>query len=155
MLHKFSDHEVSPETEILILGTFHPELKRDGDFFYSQTGNFLWKILPACFDEDDICKRPHSTKKGFMTRHRIDFADIIASLKPGNESSFRDELIDGFVNDWNKTEELIDSLKMLQAVYFTRKTFSCIPFIRRSVKPIHRFGGLDASDSSYPSFINN
>jgi hypothetical protein len=133
MLHKFSDHEVSPETEILILGTFHPEFQGNGDFFYSQTGNFLWKILPACFDEDDLRKRPLSAKKGFMARHRIDFADIIGSLKPGNECCFRDELIDGFVNDWNKTEKLIDSLKMLQAVYFTRKTFGSMPFIGERV----------------------
>jgi G:T/U-mismatch repair DNA glycosylase len=136
MLHKFRDHEINPETEMLILGTFHPDTSRSGDFFYTETGNFLWKILPACYDEDDLRRRQLSSKKEFMARHRIDFADIIDSLKPGQEYRFGDEFIDDYVDKWNNIENLIDGLDKLQAVYFTRKTFGRIPCIEERIAQI-------------------
>jgi G:T/U-mismatch repair DNA glycosylase len=135
MQHKFKDHVVDPETEILILGTFHPEIQ-GGDFFYAKAGNFLWRILPACYEEDNLQSRLLACKKEFMARHRIDFTDIIGSLKAGYEYRFGDEFMDSFVQDWNKIEDLIDSLENLQAVYFTRKTFGRIPTIEERIAQI-------------------
>src|ERR1700722_19576383 len=83
ILHKFRSHLVNPKTKILLLGTFHPDITKSGDFFYCVTGNCLWKILPACYNEDDLRDSTLRCKKDFMDRHRIDFMDIIGSLKPG------------------------------------------------------------------------
>ncbi len=39
--HRFLDHQINPETEILILGTFNPETeKNEADFFYGRNRNY-------------------------------------------------------------------------------------------------------------------
>ena len=139
MLHKFRDHVVSPETRILLLGTFHPDIRGRADFFYSLPGNSLWRILAACFDEPDLTNMPLELKKQFMKRHGVDFADIIASLKPDwteNDTSYGDELIDFHIGLWKNVEEIIDGLPLLEGVYFTRKTFGSIPAIETRVMKI-------------------
>jgi hypothetical protein len=44
--------------------------------------------------------------------------------------------MDGFVKEWAKMEEMIDSLNHLHAVYFTRKTFGRIPMIEERISQI-------------------
>ena len=92
MLHKFRDHYISKETKILILGTFHPEINNGADFFYGRPRNFLWSILPSCFDYPDLYHVTLQEKQNFMNEFCIDFADIIHSLNnlpPGQESNLQ------------------------------------------------------------------
>lgn len=40
--HRFINHKINPDTEILILGTFNPEAKEnEADFFYGRSRNYL------------------------------------------------------------------------------------------------------------------
>jgi hypothetical protein len=139
ILHKFRSHQVNPKTKMLLAGTFHPDISKSGDFFYSLAGNCLWKILPACYDEGDLRESPLRSKRDFMDRHRIDFMDIIGSLKQGFEGEryhYGDEFIDSYIDEWNDLEQAIDRLDFLESVYFTRKTFGRIPNIERRVAEI-------------------
>ena len=73
-----------------------------------------------------------------MAKYRIDFIDLIQSVNvPEQEATnVNDKYIDGRVEAWNDVIALIDSLKKLKAVYFTRKTFSGIPNMAARVKAI-------------------
>lgn len=139
MLHKFSYHLVSPGTKILILGTFHPDIDNGVDFFYGRPRNYLWRILPACFNYQDLKNQPIEQKQVFMSLYKIDFADIIHSLQNvpvGHEANYDDEFIDGLVHQWKGITQLIDNLKNLEGVYFTRKTFANIPNIELKISEI-------------------
>lgn len=139
MLHKFRDHEIHPFTRILIVGTFHPNINNGTNFFHGTLNNYLWKILPFCFNEPDLMDSPLILKKEFMRKHRIDFVDIIASLQPGlqrDQMRYGDEFIDGQVGEWKNVEEIIDGLEHLEEVYFTRKSFGTVPNIEERVAGI-------------------
>jgi hypothetical protein len=139
VLHKFRSHQIDPKTKILLVGTFHPDIERSGDFFYCLTGNCLWKILPACFSENDLRGSQLCYKRDFMDRYHIDFIDIIGSLTPGFRGErlhYGDEFIDGYIDQWNDVEQIIDRLDYLESVYFTRKTFGRIPNIEKRVAEI-------------------
>jgi hypothetical protein len=139
LCNKFKGYKPHSETEILILGTFHPEVRRTGNFFYCAPGNYLWKILPVSFNEKDLCNQPLSKKKEFMRDFRIDFTDIIDSIKTIPQESlfnFGDEHIDSFVDQWSPIESTIANLKHLKAAYFTRKTLGTIPNIEKKIAQI-------------------
>lgn len=135
ILHKFRDHQVSPNTEILILGTFNPDIPTGPDFFYSRQRNFLWHLLPQCFGVPSLKNEPLPSKQQFMATYKIDFADIIHSLDvpEGTEGNVDDDFIDGHVSEWKDIIGLIDSRPNLKAIYFTRKTFNGIPNMRAQV----------------------
>lgn len=141
MLHKFSNHTISPETEILILGTFHPDIDNGTDFFYGRHRNFLWRILPACFGYHDLKNEALAAKQVFMAQYHIDFADIIHSLQNvpvGQEANYDDQFIDNLIGEWKNITDIIDSLPNLKGVYFTRKTFGGIPNITAKVSEIRQ-----------------
>ena len=55
--HLLLDYKINPETETLIIGTFNPDTpENDADFFYGRSRNFLWKMLPTAFEEEDLKK---------------------------------------------------------------------------------------------------
>lgn len=138
ILHKFRDHEVSPATETLILGTFNPDLEGGPDFFYGRLRNFLWHLLPQSFGLEPLKEAELASKKAFMAEYKIDFADVIHALDipEGKEGNVDDDFIDSHVQEWKDINSLIDTLPNLKAVYFTRKTFNGIPKIRQQITSI-------------------
>ena len=134
--NKFRDYQVSLQTEILILGTFSPDIQGAADFFYGRSRIFLWYLLPQCWGVEPLQEAPLSRKKEFMSAYNIDFADIVdaVNMPEDGEASFDDNYIDSHVLQWKNIIALIDSLPALKAVYFTKKTFSGIPFMRSQIK---------------------
>ncbi|HMH32741.1 MAG TPA: hypothetical protein VK543_06910 [Puia sp.] len=95
--------------------------------------------MPASFSETSLRGLSPEAKKDFIRRHRVDFADIIASLRTGSASRqtlYNDVRLDQIVDQWNKIEEMIDGLTFLEAVYFIRKTFHAMPRIEKRVMQI-------------------
>ncbi|HEY0896699.1 MAG TPA: hypothetical protein VGE15_09135 [Sphingobacteriaceae bacterium] len=138
ILNKFRDHRVNGATEILILGTFSPDIPGAPEFFFGRHRNYLWHMLPKCFGEVPLKDAPLGKKLQFMENHRLDFADLISEIEFGDdEEEHQDEdLYDGHVHRWNDIIKLIDSLPKLKAVYFTRKTFNGIPNMKQQMKKI-------------------
>lgn len=136
--HKFKDHEVDANTKILILGTFNPGIEDGPDFFYGRPKNYLWELLPVCFNQTSLKEESLEFKKEFMLKYHIDFADIIHSVVVPVEkaNNVSDIYIDNKVKSWKEIKELIDGLKYIEAVYFTRITFQGIPNIHQKVKSI-------------------
>jgi len=126
--HKFHNHIVSPETQILILGTFNPDVPNGPTFFYGRPRNYLWKLLPGCWALPSLKNGTLRDKQVFMTECKIDFADVIHSVDVPEDqvNNILDTYIDDKVHEWKEVIPLISSLKKLKAVYFTRLTFSGI-----------------------------
>jgi len=139
MLHKFRNHELSKDTKILIIGTFHPDIDNGADFFYSRSRNYLWTILPACYKQPNLKGADLTLKLEFMRNFKIDFIDIIeslANLPVGQENNYADDFIDSYIHKWKDVETIINSLNDLKWVYFTRKTFKNIPNIEKRISEI-------------------
>jgi len=141
ILHKFREHQVNPQTEILILGTFNPDIPAGPDFFYGRTRNFLWHMLPQCWNLEPLKESSLLNKQEFMAAYKIDFADIIHSIDvpEGEESNVDDTFIDNHVQEWKDINALIESLPNLKAVYFTRKTFNGIANMRIQIIKVANF----------------
>jgi G:T/U-mismatch repair DNA glycosylase len=136
--HKFLNHPVSPDTEILILGTFNPDIPTGPDFFYGRPKNYLWQLLPGCWGIASLKFSQLPGKEAFMYGKSIDFADLIESVNVpiGEEGNVDDEYIDDKVSQWKDLLSLIRTLPKLKAVYFTRKTFAGIPNIKTRILAI-------------------
>ena len=135
-------HEVNPETEILILGTFNPETPGNtADFFYGRSRNFLWRLLPAAFQYEDLKGADRQKKREFIAANKIDFADLITAVEvdEGKEADYSDAYIDRCAKEWTDTTGLIQSLKMLKKVVVTRKTFSDVPNIKQHVEKVRDY----------------
>lgn len=136
--HKFNSHQLNSQTQILLLGTFNPDIPTGPDFFYGRPRNFLWHLLPQCWGLEPLKTATLPEKRAFMETYKIDFADLIQSLDvpAGEESNVDDDFIDSHVEQWKDIITLIITLPDLKEVYFTRKTFNGIPNIRAQVKLI-------------------
>jgi G:T/U-mismatch repair DNA glycosylase len=136
--HKFRYHIVNPNTNILILGTFNPDGPDGPTFFYGRPRNYLWELLPICYNANSLRFVTLLNKENFMSQNLIDFADVIHSLDVpmGEEGNVDDIYIDDKVEEWKDIEGLIDGLENLTAVYFTRKTFQGIPNIKNKIVKI-------------------
>jgi G:T/U-mismatch repair DNA glycosylase len=141
ILHKFRNHLVSQETEILILGTFNPDIPAGPTFFYGRPRNFLWQLLPGCWGLPSLKNSPLPAKQVFMARHNIDFVDLIASVNvpAGDEANYLDTYLDDKVVEWKSISNLIAGLPNLNAVYFTRKTFANTPNIHNQIIDIRNY----------------
>lgn len=130
--HKFLNHQISLDTEILILGTFNPDVPNGPTFYYGRPRNFLWQLLPGCWGLPSLKVSPLHAKLAFIAAHKIDFADLIESVNvpAGQQGNILDTYIDGLVYHWKDIIALINTLQKLKAVYFTRKTFTGIPNIK-------------------------
>lgn len=135
ILHKFREHTVSSDTEILILGTYAPDIDDEPDFFYGRSRNYLWHLLPICWGLGSLKDASLESKQKFMKAHKIDFADLIDAINipEDEENNTDDAFIDSHVHQWKDIISLIDSLTQLKAVYFKRKTFNGIPNQRSQV----------------------
>lgn len=138
ILHKFRNHVVNPDTEILIIGTFNPDIPDGPSFFYGRSRNYLWQLLPGCWALLSLKNQQLPSKQHFMLQFRIDFADIIHSVDvPENQANnFDDGYIDGQVHQWKNIVELINALPSLRAVYITRITFNDVPNIHEQFQAI-------------------
>ena len=140
--HKFSNYKINSNTETLIVGTFNPETKKNpADFFYGRSRNYMWRLLPFAFDEEDLKKESKQRKLDFIKKYKIDFIDIIAELEveTGEETNYSDDYIDGRVTKWRNVNYELSKLKQLKRVCFTRKTFAKVPNIKRQVEEIEKY----------------
>ena len=140
--HRFLDHEINPETEILILGTFNPDTeKNEADFFYGRSRNYLWKLLPTAFQKPDLKKASKQEKLSFIEQVKIDFIDLIAEIEveSGQEANYNDDFIDNKVIKWQNIKTEIEKLKNLKKICFTRKTFNDIPNMEKKIEIIQEY----------------
>ena len=139
--HRFLDHQISPKTETLIIGTFNPETTgNDAEFFYGRSRNYLWRLLPTAFGKTDLKGASKQEKLDFIKEHKIDLADLIEEIQvdEGQEANYYDGYVDNKVVRWKDIIALIDSLPNLKRVCFTRKTFSDIPFMKGRLLEIQK-----------------
>lgn len=138
ILHKFRNHQVSQETEILILGTFNPDIVDGPAFFYGRPRNHLWQLLPGCWNLQSLKNTLLPAKQSFMSQYKIDFADLIAAVnvEKGQHANFLDTYLDSRVQAWKNIIDLINQLPKLKEVYFTRKTFEGIANIHNKITEI-------------------
>jgi G:T/U-mismatch repair DNA glycosylase len=134
--HKFENHIIQKDTRILIVGTFNPDSsENEAEFFYGRSRNFLWQLLPACFDEQSIKNTSVEEKLKFIQKYRIDFVDLIREVHvPSDESNnYFDSFIDRRITKWNEAVDLIVKHPSIQKVAITRKTFSGIPNMKTKI----------------------
>lgn len=139
--HRFLDHQINQGTETLIIGTFNPETaNNDAEFFYGRSRNYLWRLLPTAFGENDLKGASKQEKLEFIRKHKIDLIDLIKEIEvdAGQEANFYDGYIDSKVTGWRNIIALINSLPNLKRVCFTRKTFSDIPNMKKQLDAIRQ-----------------
>lgn len=138
ILHKFRDHQVATDTEILILGTFSGDTEEGTDFFYGRSRNFLWHLLPQCWGGEPLKEASLEEKQRFMAERKVDFADLIHAIDvpEGEEKNVDDAFIDSQATEWKNIIVTMESLSNLKAVYFTRKTFNGIPNAKRHLNTV-------------------
>ena len=80
----------TPESRILILGSFPSVKSREQSFFYGHPRNRFWPVLAAIFREDT--PQTLEEKKAFLCRNRIALYDVIesCSIIGSSDSSIRD-----------------------------------------------------------------
>lgn len=152
IFHKLRNHKISPDTNILIIGTFNPDVQgNEADFFYGRSRNFLWSLLPQVFNEKSLKTSTLDEKKSFINKYNIDFIDLIdeIEIEPGNENNYADDFIDDKVIKWKDIVGVIKSNQNIREVYFTRKTFAGIPNIRKKIKEIENYCKLKGIRFSY------
>lgn len=128
--HRTSGHQIDPQTETLLIGTFNPETdKNDADFFYGRIRNHMWRLLPTAYGLHSLKGKSKEAKQRFITTHKIDFTDLIAEVDtdPGQEANYEDIYLDSRVALWNDVIGEMEKLPRLKRVGFTRKTFAGIP----------------------------
>jgi G:T/U-mismatch repair DNA glycosylase len=137
--HKFLDHQINPNTETFIIGTFNPDTdSNQAEFFYGRGRNYLWRLLPVAFQEADLQGANKLDKLEFITKNKIDFIDLISEVEveEGQEANYYDGYIDKRKIKWREIISEIDQLKNLKRVCFTRKTFSDIQNMKKQIEVI-------------------
>lgn len=140
--HKFLSHKINPHTETLIIGTFNPfSSNNKAEFFYGRERNFLWRLLPKAFGDNDLKAHSIQEKIDFIKKRKIDFIDLISEINvaEGEENNYDDSYIDDKVISWRNIKLEIDKLSNLKKVCFTRKTFSGIPKMKIKIEEIQTY----------------
>lgn len=135
------DHQINPETETLIIGTFNPETAdNDAQFFYGRSRNYLWRLLPTTFGEPDLKGSSKQEQLEFISKYKIDLIDLIEEIQvdAGQEANYYDGYIDNKVTRWRNIIAVIENLPSLKRVCFTRKTFSDIPNMKKQLNAIRK-----------------
>ena len=80
----------TPESRILILGSFPSVKSREQSFFYGHPRNRFWPVLAAICREDT--PQTLEEKKAFLCRNRIALYDVIesCSIVDSSDNSIRD-----------------------------------------------------------------
>lgn len=137
--HLLLNHQINPDTETLIIGTFNPETsKNEADFFYGRSRNFMWQILPTAFGEETLKGKSTEEKLAFIKKYKIDFIDLIAEvdIEDGQEANYNDAYLDDKVSKWWDVIAELKKLNNIKQVCFTRKTFSGVPNIKKKIEEI-------------------
>lgn len=140
--HRFLNHQISPDTETLIIGTFNPETPDNtAEFFYGRSRNFLWRLLPTAFDEPDLKPASREEKLDFIKKYKLDLIDLIQEIivEDGQEANYYDGYIDSRVKVWTSVLAELDQLSYLKRVCFTRKTYIDIPCMKKQVDEIKSY----------------
>jgi len=140
--HKFLNHIIQSDTEILIIGTFNPETPgNEAEFFYGRKRNFLWTLLPNSFNENALKNSSLDEKKLFMKKFKIDFVDLIEEIEieEGQEKNYYDGYIDKRVKKWKDIQNLIKEHPRIKKVCFTRITFGGIANIEHKIKEVEEY----------------
>ena len=89
ILHPFGPL-FSPESRILILGSFPSVKSREQNFFYGHPQNRFWKVIAALFDQPVPATIPE--KKELILSHGLALWDSIAScvITGSSDASIRD-----------------------------------------------------------------
>jgi G:T/U-mismatch repair DNA glycosylase len=129
ILHKFRNQQVNPNTRILFLGTYNPDIPEDQNaatYFYGRGRNRFWELLPETFGHPSLQNATDQEKMDYMSEHGFGLSDLIYSLDnvpEAQEGNFKDEFIDPYVSEWFDTPALIESLPNLEKVFVTRVSF--------------------------------
>lgn len=137
--HRFIHHQIAPDTETLIIGTFNPDIRENpAEFFYSRSKNYLWTLVPIALGDDNLKGKTKPEKIAFIKKHKIDFIDLISEIEvQDNEKlNYTDTLIDGKVTKWAKIKEEISKLQHLKRIGFTRRTFAKVPNIQKKIEEV-------------------
>lgn len=140
--HKFKNHQIQKDTKILVIGSFNPDVPQNkADFFYSRSRNYLWQLLPKCFNIDSLKQSSISEKLSFMKKHKIDFIDLISEIGVVNNQkvNYYDICIDSQVTKWNDIVSLIKKHQKINKVCLTRKTLNGIPNMKTKILRIEKF----------------
>jgi G:T/U-mismatch repair DNA glycosylase len=138
--HRFISHKISPETEILIIGTFNPDTPENiADFFYGRQRNYLWTLVPTAFGEANLKGKPREEKTDFIQTRKIDFIDLISEVNVQEEANYDDSYLDSKVSKWTDVISEIEKLRNIKSVCFTRKTFTDIPNMKLKIEEIREF----------------
>ena len=140
--HRFTNHQLNPATEILIIGTFNPETdKNPADFFYGRSRNHLWQLLPVSFGLPNLKGKSKEEKNNFLKKMKIDFIDIVGEIEvdEGAETNYKDGFIDDKITMHHDVIKQMKKLKNLNKVCFTRKTFGDIPNMKKEIKKIEAY----------------
>lgn len=137
--HKFLHLPPEQDTEILIIGTFNPDTEGNpAEFFYGRRQNYLWRLLPFSFGENDLKGKSVEEKTDFILRHKIHFTDLIeeVEVEDGHETNYNDAFLDNKVIKWRNVIAEIQGLSSLKKVCLTRKSFSDVPNIKKHVAEV-------------------
>ncbi len=140
--HKFFDHKINVDTETLIIGTFNPNTKgNEADFFYGRPKNYLWRLLPGAYNEQDLKGKSKQEKLVFIKKVKVDFIDIIleAHMEESKIDKYDDKYLDNKVSEWRNVINEIEILKNLKRICFTRSTFSDVPNMKLKVGEIQSY----------------
>ena len=140
--HKFKNHQIHADTEILVIRTFNPNvIDNPADFFYGRKRNNLWKLIPIAFDNENYKDKLKSDKIEFSEKFKIDFVDLISSVSvdQGQETNYDDTYLDSRVKEWTNIISILSTLKKIKKVCFTRKTLSDIPKMKQRIIEIINF----------------
>lgn len=137
--HRLLDHQINPETEILIIGTFNPDTDENkADFFYGRNRNYLWKILSDIYQKQNLKNASKKEKLSFIEQEKIDFIDLIVEIEveDGHKLNYKDDYIDSKVTQWQNVITEIEKQKNIKKICFTRKTFKGIPNIKNQIEKV-------------------
>ena len=137
--HKFIAHQIQPDTKTLIIGTFNPDSPdNEADFFYGRSRNYLWQLLPGCFDLASLKGKSKEDKVKFIKEFKIDFIDLIREVEVPDDQTdnYYDSFIDSRVSKWSNIIQLLHKHPTIKKVAITRKTFSGIPNMKIKILDI-------------------
>ena len=144
ILHKFRDLQVNPNTRVLFLGTFNPDIldeQNPATYYYGRQRNQFWELLPTTLGSPSLQNATDQEKMDYMNANDFGLADLIYSLDgipEGQEGSFKDTFIDQYVHEWFDTPALIRSLPKLEKIFVTRISFTQnVPNMQQRVQKVY------------------
>ena len=97
--HRFINHKINPQTEILVIGTFNPDTdKNKADFFYGRPRNFLWTLISTSFGKTSLKGKSKEEKLQFIELFKIDFIDLISEVEVEEVANYNDHYLDDKVS---------------------------------------------------------